>query len=78
LGVDVETFESYRGREARKKVLDLLDANRDGTLTPDEKQNAHIIIYDRGWGGSETIDLARKLGKTGSRCFSPFEWRVFL
>jgi hypothetical protein len=65
VGVDVETFESYRGEEARKKVLDLLDANRDGTLTPDEKQNAHIIIYGHSWGGSEAIDLARELEKDG-------------
>jgi hypothetical protein len=65
LGVDVETFESYRGEEARKKILDLLDANRDGTLTPDEKQNAHIIIYGHSWGGSQAIDLARELEKDG-------------
>ena len=65
LGVDVETFESYCGQEARKKVLDLLDANRDGTLTSDEKQNAHIIIYGHGWGGSEAIDLARELERDG-------------
>jgi len=65
VGVDVETFESYRGEKARKKVLDLLDSNRDGTLTPDEKQNARIIIYGHSWGGSEAIDLARELEKDG-------------
>ena len=35
MGVDVETFESYHGEKARKKVLSLLDTNHDGTLTPD-------------------------------------------
>jgi hypothetical protein len=63
LGVDVETFESYCGDQARKKVLDLQDMNRDGTLTADEKQNARIIIYGHSWGGSEAIALARELKK---------------
>lgn len=65
LGVDVETFESYHGEKARERILNLLDANRDGVLTPDEKQNARIIIYGHSWGGSEAIALARKLEKDG-------------
>jgi len=64
-GVDVETFESYRGEEALKKILGLLDTNHDGALTPDEKQNARIIIYGHSWGGSEAITLARELDKDG-------------
>jgi hypothetical protein len=64
-GVDVETFESYSRDRARKKVLDLLDTNYDGTLTPAEKQNARIIIYGHSWGGSEAITLARELEKEG-------------
>ena len=64
-GVDVETFESYHGEKARKKILSLLDANHDGILTPDEKQNGRIIIYGHSWGGSEAIALARKLEKDG-------------
>jgi hypothetical protein len=65
LGVEVETFESYRGGRARKKVLDLLDTDQDGTLTADEKQNARIIIYGHSWGGAEAIALARELEKDG-------------
>ena len=65
MGVDVETFESYHGEKARKKILGLLDTNHDGTLTPDEKQNGRIIIYGHSWGGSEAINLARKLEKDG-------------
>jgi pimeloyl-ACP methyl ester carboxylesterase len=65
VGVDVETFESYRGEKARRKVLSLLDTNHDGTLTPDEKQNGRIIIYGHSWGGSQAITLARKLEKDG-------------
>jgi hypothetical protein len=65
VGVDVETFESYHSENARKKVLELLDTDHDGVLTSAEKQNARIIIYGHSWGGSEAINLARKLEKDG-------------
>ena len=65
VGVDVETFESYREAKARQNVLRLLDANHDGTLTMEEKHNARIIIYGHSWGASESITLARALEKDG-------------
>lgn len=64
-GVQVETFESYRGAKARQKILELLDTDHDGTLSAEEKQSARIILYGHSWGASETIDLARKLKKDG-------------
>ena len=64
-GVDVETFESYRGARARRKILQLLDVNHSGTLTAEEKKNAQIIIYGHSWGGSESLVLARALEKEG-------------
>jgi hypothetical protein len=64
-GVDVETFESYHGEHAVKKILSLLDTNHDGTLTSTEKQNARIILYGHSWGGSEAIIVARELEKDG-------------
>jgi hypothetical protein len=64
-GVEVETFESYRKGRARNRILELLDANHDGILTAGEKQQARIIIYGHSWGGSEAINLARKLEKDG-------------
>jgi hypothetical protein len=64
-GVDVETFESYRGDRAHRQILKLLDTNQDGTLTVEEKQNARIIIYGHSWGGSQAIYLARALEKDG-------------
>jgi hypothetical protein len=65
VGVDVETFESYHGENARAKIHSLLDANHDGTLTPAEKQNARIILYGHSWGASEAITVAGELGKDG-------------
>jgi pimeloyl-ACP methyl ester carboxylesterase len=62
-GVQVETFESYRGAKARQRILELLDTDHDGTLSADEKQSARIILYGHSWGASETLDLARKLKK---------------
>jgi len=64
-GVDVETYENYRGDAAETKILSLLDLNHDRTLTSEEKRNARIIIYGHSWGGSEAINLARKLEKDG-------------
>jgi hypothetical protein len=64
-GVDVETFESYHGENARKKIRSLLDTNHDGTLTSAEKQNARIILYGHSWGASEAIAVARELENDG-------------
>ena len=64
-GVDVETFESYHGENARTKIHNVLDTNHDGTLTPSEKQNARIILYGHSWGASEAITVARELEKDG-------------
>ncbi|MHB8503640.1 MAG: hypothetical protein ACYDCG_11720 [Candidatus Acidiferrales bacterium] len=64
-GVFGQTFENHRGKDAYKAVLRLLDANRDGALSPEEKQNARIIIFGHSWGASETVELARQLGKDG-------------
>ncbi len=63
--VYVETFESYHEERADKTVLALLDANHDGKLSPEEKNNARIVIYGHSWGGSEAIILARDLNKRG-------------
>jgi len=65
MGVDVETYESYRGKKARQNILKLLDTNHDGTLTAEEKQNARIIIYGHSWGGAEAIYVARALENDG-------------
>jgi len=64
-GVDVETFESYHGENAVKKILSLLNTNHDGNLTLREKQNARIILYGHSWGASEAIAVARELEKDG-------------
>src|SRR5271155_2748935 len=59
----VQSFENHRGKDAHQAVLRLLDANSDGKLSPEEKQNARIIIFGHSWGASETVELARQLEK---------------
>ena len=61
----VQLFENHRGEEAHRSVLQLLDTSHAGRVSPEEKQNAHIIIFGHSWGASETVELARKLGKDG-------------
>jgi hypothetical protein len=61
--VYVQMFENHRGKEAHQAILRRLHANRDGALSPEEKQNARIIIFGHSWGASETIELARQLEK---------------
>ena len=62
-GVYTQVFENRHGEQAYEQVLKLLDSNRDGTLSDREKQNARIIIYGISWGGSQTVELARELGR---------------
>jgi hypothetical protein len=64
-GVKVRMFENRRGRPALLETLRLLDTNHDGTLSPEEKHQARIAIYGHSWGASETVTLARALGKDG-------------
>ena len=63
--VSVQAFENHRGKDAHQEVLRLLDVNRDGQLSAEEKQNARIIIFGHSWGASETVELARQLEKDG-------------
>src|SRR6266436_9566999 len=62
-GVFVKVFENRRRENAHREILKILDTNHDGTLSDEEKKEAHIIIYGMSWGGSETVSLAKELDK---------------
>jgi hypothetical protein len=64
-GVYVKVFENHHREKAREEILRLVDANHDGTLSNQEKQNARIVLYGHSWGASEAITLARELGTGG-------------
>jgi pimeloyl-ACP methyl ester carboxylesterase len=63
--VHAEVFSNHDGKKAVRRVLQLLDTNRDGVLTAGEKEHASVIIYGHSWGGSQAVTLARQLGQQG-------------
>jgi hypothetical protein len=60
-GVYVEVFENRRREDAHRRILEILEKNRDGKPSDDTKQQARVVIYGMSWGGSETVALAREL-----------------
>jgi hypothetical protein len=61
LRVHAEVFANHDAQSALNVVLRLLDENRDGRLSADEKRAARIVIYGHSWGASETVAFARRL-----------------
>jgi pimeloyl-ACP methyl ester carboxylesterase len=64
-GLHAAAFENRRWERARNEVLHWLDADGDGRLSPEEKQNARIVLFGHSWGGSAAIKLARDLNRRG-------------
>jgi hypothetical protein len=60
-GVYVQVFRNQQREAARHTIWQLLDANRDGVISGDEKNAARIILYGHSWGGSTVVSLAREL-----------------
>jgi hypothetical protein len=65
LGVYAAVFANHDAQDALKIVLHLLDRNKDGGLSADEKNSARIVIYGHSWGASETVAFARQLNALG-------------
>jgi hypothetical protein len=63
LTVDSAVFANHDGHIALRTVLQLLDSDKDGRLSDEEKEAARIVIYGHSWGASETIALARRLNE---------------
>ena len=61
----VEVFENRRRKMALKTILHLLDTNRDGVLSEQEKDAAHIMLFGQSWGASAVVVLARDLNRLG-------------
>lgn len=56
-----QVFSNHDRNGALRYVFGLLDTNRDGALSDDEKKSARIIIYGHSWGASETVAFAKTL-----------------
>ena len=63
--VHAEVFANHDGKNALRRVLQLLDSDGDGVLTAREREQASIIIYGHSWGSSQVVTLARQLGQQG-------------
>jgi len=61
----VEVFENRHRKAALKTIVHLLDTNRDGVLSAQEKSAAHIMLFGQSWGGSAVVLLARELDRIG-------------
>jgi pimeloyl-ACP methyl ester carboxylesterase len=61
----VRVFENRRRKQAYDAVLRLLDTNRDGVLSAEEKARARIILFGHSWGASAAVSLARDLQRVG-------------
>jgi len=61
----VDTYENAHWKDARKKILTLLGADKDGKLSAEEKQRARIVLFGHSWGASAAVTLARDLGNLG-------------
>jgi hypothetical protein len=63
--VYAEVFANHDGPAALHTVTQLLDKNKTGCLTAQEKNSARIVIFGHSWGASEAITLARRLNDLG-------------
>jgi pimeloyl-ACP methyl ester carboxylesterase len=63
--VYARAFSNHDAKGAHNYLLQLLDANHDGIVSKDERENARIVLYGHSWGASETAAFARQLGRVG-------------
>jgi hypothetical protein len=61
----VRVFANHLGSQAHAEILQLLDSDRDGSLSAGEKSDAQIVLYGHSWGASEAVAMARLLQKDG-------------
>ncbi|HEV3513383.1 MAG TPA: hypothetical protein VGS05_16860 [Candidatus Sulfotelmatobacter sp.] len=64
-GTYVRVFENRHRKAAYKTILRLLDRDRDGVLTDEEKSQARVILFGHSWGAAAAVLLARELDRTG-------------
>jgi pimeloyl-ACP methyl ester carboxylesterase len=59
------TFANRDEAAALHSLLNLLDTDKDGRLSDNEKSAARIVLFGHSWGASETVNLAQELGRRG-------------
>lgn len=61
----VQVFENRHRKRAYSAIIHLLDTDRDGILSAEEKARAHIVLFGQSWGASAAVLLARDLRRQG-------------
>ncbi len=59
------TFANSDEAAALHSVLDLLDTDKNGQLSNNEKNAARIVLFGHSWGASEAVNLAQELDRLG-------------
>lgn len=62
---EVSVYSNHQWRSAKRDLLRLLDADKDGVLTAAEKSQAKVIVYGHSWGASQVSAFARDLKRLG-------------
>jgi len=65
LKIEAAIFANRDCQAAFRRVMVLLGAGTDGTLSEAEKARARIVIFGHSWGASETVNLANRLNRIG-------------
>ena len=63
--IRVETFANRDMSGAYDQILKFISANHQGKPTDEEKHQARVIVFGHSWGGTATVELARRLQKVG-------------
>ena len=64
-GTFIRVFENRRRKQAYEAIVSVLDINRDGVLSAEEKARARIVLFGQSWGASAAVMLARDLRRDG-------------
>lgn len=63
--IHVETAGNHRRSAVFKMIRRALDTDQNGTLDPDERSAARVILYGQSFGGAAVVKLARQLDRLG-------------
>jgi hypothetical protein len=59
----VQVFENRHRKAAYHSIVRLIDKDHNGSLSPEERSGARIILFGQSWGASAVVLLARELDR---------------
>ncbi len=64
-GLYVQTAGNHDRKLVRRILIESLDRDRDGRLSPEETQSVSFVFYGQSFGGAAAVYLARDLARHG-------------